>query len=49
MTPKRRDTRPEIQTRPDGSIDVAFYMQRGRTLRGEAATGFFGLGATDRR
>ena len=26
-----------IKTRPDGSIDTAFYMQRGRIQRSEAA------------
>lgn len=26
-----------IQTRPDGSIDTAFYMARGRRLRSEQA------------
>ncbi len=26
-----------IKTRPDGSIDTAFYMQRGRVQRSEAA------------
>lgn len=26
-----------IRTRPDGSIDTAFYMQRGRVHRSEAA------------
>ena len=27
----------QIQTRPDGSIDTAFYMARGRQMRSEQA------------
>ncbi|WP_157772629.1 hypothetical protein [Pseudoponticoccus marisrubri] len=30
-------TPPRIHTRPDGSIDTAFYMARGRRMRSEAA------------
>ena len=30
-----------IRLRPDGSIDTAFYMDRGRQYRSEAAQGFF--------
>jgi hypothetical protein len=29
----------QIRTRADGSIDTAYYMQRGRRLRSEAAHG----------
>lgn len=28
---------PAIRTRPDGSIDTAYYTARGRTLRSERA------------
>ena len=28
---------PQIKTRPDGSIDTDFYIQRGRVHRSEAA------------
>lgn len=39
-----------IRTRPDGSIDTAFYMARGRAKRAEAATWFWRRrGAPDRR
>jgi hypothetical protein len=30
-----------IRLRPDGSIDTAFYMSRGRQHRSEAAQGLF--------
>jgi len=38
-----------IQTRPDGSIDTAFYMRRGRQMRAEAAWDMFGPAAQDAR
>ncbi|MGP6088860.1 hypothetical protein [Antarctobacter jejuensis] len=36
-------TRPTdtIRTRPDGSIDTAYYMARGRRMRSEAAHALF--------
>ncbi|MEQ9258898.1 MAG: hypothetical protein RIG84_07345 [Roseovarius sp.] len=33
---------PEIKTRPDGSIDTAHYMQRGRHMRSEQAHAMMG-------
>lgn len=35
-----RDTQT-LRTRPDGSIDTAYYMARGRRLRSEAAHAMF--------
>lgn len=35
-----RDTQT-LRTRPDGSIDTAYYMARGRRMRSEAAHAMF--------
>lgn len=32
-----------IRTRPDGSIDTAYYMARGRTLRSRQAHDMLGI------
>jgi hypothetical protein len=36
MTPQNTDHTP-VRIRRDGSIDTAFYLQRGRKMRSEAA------------
>ncbi len=43
-----RPTDTDIRLRPDGSIDTAYYMARGRHMRSEAAHELMGT-KTERR